>query len=207
MPKALGAVTLLGVTTFAVLCGAAQFLRPDYNWLGMPLSFYVLGPWGGMVEAGFFALAPGLVAIGAGGYLALDRRARSAAPLLLFVVAAAALGVTAIEFTDIPGHPPTLHGYIHVMAAAATFLCVTVAMLLQSWRMRLDPYWRRRFLSAFTLAAVTFAALWTYALAISVVRIPRGLGEKIVIALILAWLWRAGWWLVRMPAHANEESR
>ncbi|TAN03019.1 MAG: hypothetical protein EPN40_00875 [Rhodanobacteraceae bacterium] len=44
------------------------------------------------------------------------------------------------------------------------------------------------------LAAITFAALWIYAL---VKPIPRGLAEKVVVALILAWLWRAAWWLVR----------
>lgn len=194
LARALGVVALIGVTVFAVVCGAAQFLRTDYDWLGVPLSFYVLGPWGGVVEASYFALAPGLVALGIGWYRALERDARSAAPLLLFVIAAIALVVTAMEFTDIPGQPPTLHGYVHVVAAGTTFLCVTVAMLLQSWRLRGDPHWRARFRSAFTLAAITFAMLWIYTLLKGV---PRGLGEKIVIALILLWLWRAAWWLLR----------
>lgn len=131
-------------------------------------------------------LACGLVALGAGGYRVLDRDARSAAPLLLFV--------TAATFTNIPARPPTLHGVVHVIAANATFLCITVAMLLQSWRWRSDPRWRGRFRAAFALAAVAFAALWIYAL---LPAIPRGLGEKAVIALILLWLWRASWWLVR----------
>ncbi|MGH8189881.1 MAG: DUF998 domain-containing protein [Rhodanobacteraceae bacterium] len=195
--RALGVICLLGVAVFAIVCLAAQFLRSDYNPLGVPLSFYVLGPYGDMVQASFFVLAPGLAAVGVGGYLALDRRARSATPLLLFVLAGIALCVTAAELTDVPGHPPTLHGFIHVRAAAVTFFSVTIAMLLQSWRLRLDTHWRARFRSAFTLAAITFVALWIYALVRS---IPRGLAEKVVIALILAWLWRAGWWLVRGPA-------
>lgn len=194
--RALGAFALAGVATFAVVCGLAQFLRTDYDWVHVPLSFYVLGPYGGMVEAVFFVLAPALVAIGAGWYLALDRKARSAAPLLLFVLAAIALCITAIEFTDVPGRPRTLHGFVHVLAAGSTFILVTVAMLLQSWRLRHDPRWHGRFPDAFTLAAVTFAALWIYALVKS---IPRGLAEKVVIALILLWLWRAAWWLVRRP--------
>ncbi|MGH8215937.1 MAG: DUF998 domain-containing protein [Rhodanobacteraceae bacterium] len=194
--RAPGAIALIGVAVFAVTCGAAQFLRTDYNFLGVPLSFYVLGPYGRAVEASYFALAAGLAALGVGWYRTLHRDARSAAPLLLFVIAAVALCVTAIEFTDVPARPPTLHGRVHVIAAAATFLCVTVAMLLQSWRMRLDPRWRPRFPSAFALAAIAFVALWIYTL---VKPIPRGLGEKFVIALILLWLWRAGWWLVREP--------
>ncbi|MGH8182978.1 MAG: DUF998 domain-containing protein [Rhodanobacteraceae bacterium] len=192
--RTVGLIALIGVSVFAITCGAAQFLRTDYNWLGMPLSFYVLGPYGRMVEAGYFVLAPGLVALGIGWYHALDRSARRAAPLLLFVLGAIALVVTAVEFTDMPERPHTLHGSIHVLAAAVTFFSVTIAMLLQSWRLRTDPRWRHRFRSAFTLAAITFVALWVYALERA---IPRGIGEKVVIVLILAWLWRAGWWLAR----------
>lgn len=192
--RTLGLVALLGVAAFAVTCGAVQFLRSDYDWLRVPLSFYVLGPYGRAVEASYFALACGLVALGVGWYRALDQGARSAAPLMLFVLGAIALVVTAVEFTDVPDKPPTLHGLLHVVAAGATFICVTVAMLLQSWRLRGDPHWRARFRSAFTLATITFFALWIYAL---VKPIPRGLGEKVVIALILLWLGRASGWLLR----------
>lgn len=192
--RTLGLIALLGVAAFAVTCGAVQFLRSDYDWLRVPLSFYVLGPYGRAVEASYFALACGLIALGVGWYRALDQGARSAAPLMLFVLGAIALVVTAVEFTDVPDKPPTLHGLLHVVAAGATFICVTVAMLLQSWRLRGDPHWRARFRSAFTLATITFFALWIYAL---VKPIPRGLGEKVVIALILLWLGRASGWLLR----------
>lgn len=189
-----GGIALLGVAVFAAVSIAVQFLRPEYNWIGMPLSFYAIGPYGHLLQAAFCVLAIGLAALGCGWYLALDRRARSAAPPLLFSVAAIALVVTAFAVADVPKAPATLHGATHVVAAATTFLCVTVAMLLQSWRLRLDPRWRRHFRSAFALAAIAFVALWTAA---RVRPIPRGLGEKVVIALILAWLWRASWWLVR----------
>lgn len=192
--RAIGAAALIGVAVFAAACGAVQFLRGDYDWMRVPLSFYALGRYGSVVEASYFVLACGLVALGVGWYRALDRNARSAAPALLLVLAAAALCVTATEFTDVPGRPPTLHGVVHLIAANATFLCITVAMLLQAWRLRRDPRWRVHFRAAFTLAAFAFAALWIYAL---VKPIPRGLGEKIVIALILLWLWRAAWWLAR----------
>jgi hypothetical membrane protein len=191
--RALGAIALIGVAAFAIVCGAVQFLRTDYNALAVPLSFYARDPYGHVVVASYFALAVGLVALGAGWYRALAPGARSAAPLLLFVIGAVALCVTAVEFTDVPNRAPTFHGFVHVVAAGTTFLCVTVAMLLQSWRLRHDPRWRARFRSAFAMAAITFVTLWTYAL---VKAIPRGLGEKIVIALILLWLWRAAWWLV-----------
>lgn len=204
LPRALGALSLIGIATFAVVCAAVQVLRRDYDWLQVPLSFYVLGRYGGLVEASYFALAPGLAALGVGWYLALDRKARSVAPLLLFVCAAIALCITAAEFTDVPNGPHTLHGTVHVLAAMATFLCVTVAMLLESWRLRFDAHWRNGFRSAFALAVVAFIALWLDALVKS---IPRGLGEKIVIALILVWLARAAWWLARRPRSGTMERR
>lgn len=190
-------VTLASVAQFVAICGAAQVLRPDYSWVGMPLSFYVIGPFGTEVRASFYALVPGLVTLGVAGYRALVPAARSAAPLLLFTVSALALCVVATATTDVPGRPPTLHGQIHVIAAATTFLCVTVAMLLQAARARLDPVWRRHWATLFIHAAVCFALLWTVA---GVRKIPRGFGEKVVIVLILAWLIRAGWLLLR---HAN----
>ena len=204
--RILGAIALIGVGIFATVCAAVQFLRRDYAWLRVPLSFYALGPYGRAVVASYFALSAGLVSLGLGWYRTLAREARSAAPLLLFVIGAFALGSTAIDFTDVPNRPPTFHGFMHVLAAGAAFLCVTVAMLLQAWRLRLDRRWRARFRSAFTLAAITFVALWIYAL---VKPIPRGLGEKILIVLILLWLWRAAWWLAtdrsrdRMPTGSS----
>lgn len=192
--RMLGATALTGVAVFAFACGAAQILRTDYSVLHTPLSFYLLGSYGDVVEVSYFVLAVGLVALGIGWYLVLEYGARSAAPLLMFVFGAIALGVTAAEFTDVPERPPTLHGFLHIQAAGAAFICVTVAMLLQAWRLRGDPRWRPHFKSAFALAAVTFAALWIYAL---VKPIPRGLAEKVVVVLILAWLWRSAWWLAR----------
>lgn len=203
LTRALGAFAFASVVVFSTVCLAVQFLRPDYHWLGTPLSFYLLGPYGRIVAAAFWLLALGLAAIGIGAYRALAPTARSAAPLLLFVVAAIALSVTAIESTDLPDAPPTLHGFIHVVAAVTTFLCVTVAMLLQSWRWRGNPRWHIRWRGAFALAVCAFALLWIDGLA----RIlPRGFGEKLLIVLILVWLWRAAWWLARgerlIPARA-----
>lgn len=83
--------------------------------------------------------------------------------------------------------PSGLRALVHGIAAMTTFLCVTVAMLLQAWCLRGDPRWRASFGFAFGLALVAFAALWIHAL---VHALPRGLAQKSVIALILLWL---GW--------------
>src|SRR5258706_10099174 len=58
--------------------------------------------------------------------------------------------VTAFAKTPIRGHGSRLEGYVHHVAAAITFLSVTSAMLLQSWRLRRDAAWRHHFVAAFS---------------------------------------------------------
>ncbi|HET7557274.1 MAG TPA: DUF998 domain-containing protein [Rhodanobacteraceae bacterium] len=194
LTRALGVVTLLGVAVITVICITVQFLRTDLDWIATAMSLYVIGPYGAWVQAAFFAPAPGIAALGIGWYRALDRHAHNLAPLVLFVVAAAALCIAAAFVTDKGDHPVTVHGQIHQWAAFGTFVCVTTAMLVQSVRLHLDRHWRGRFPGALTLAVITAIYFWIYALAKP---IPRGLGEKVVIGLVLLWLWRAAWWLVR----------
>lgn len=193
LTRALGIVALTGVAFITVTCLLAQFLRTDLDWITVSMSIYVKGPYGRWVQASFLAPAPGIAALAIGWYRALDRRARSVFPLILFVVAAAALCITAFFIADATRWPTTLHGKIHQWAAFGTFICVTTAALLQSLRLRFDSHWREQFIEATTIASVSVVYFWVYALS----PIPRGVGEKAVIALVLLWLWRASWWLVR----------
>ncbi|WEN15630.1 DUF998 domain-containing protein [Rhodanobacter sp. AS-Z3] len=128
---------------------------------------------------------------------ALDAHHRSAAPCLLFVCAGISLCVTAVAHSNLAEHTPTLEGFVHGLAAQAAFLCVTVAMLLQSWWLRTDPRWRARFPLAFALALTSFVALWVDVLWHGM---PRGLEQRVVIALILEWLLLATLWLRRHRA-------
>lgn len=185
--RVFAAVGFAGVAAFAAICLAVQFLRTDLDWMAAPLSYYLTGPYGDAVQAAYIALAVSLATIGISFYCALILSARSAAPLLLFVVGGAALAITALSEAAKAYGDAGMWEMIHLAAAETTFLCVTVAMLLQSWRLRYDPHWRGCFPFAFGLALVTFAALWIYGLGRS---LPRGLSQKVVIALILLWL---GW--------------
>lgn len=191
---AYGGIALIGVAVFTVICLAVQFLRTQLNWFTTPMSIYALGPYGAWVQVAFFAPAPGFAALGIGLHRTLDRRARSTVSLALFVAAAVALCFTGAFLTDTTPSPVTLHGKIHQWGAFGTFVFVTTGMALQSWRFRRDPHWRKHFPDAFAIAVVTIAYFWIYALFHP---IPRGVGEKIVIGLVLLWVWRAAWWLVR----------
>ena len=135
-------MALIGIWLFIVVAVAVQCLRTDLHWQEAPLSFYLLGAWSHWLQVAYFVLAAALCALGAGYYVALHGGRRSAAPWLLFACAGIGLCVTALAHSNLPGHAPTLEGWVHGTAAQAAFLCVTVAMLLQSWWMRANARWR-----------------------------------------------------------------
>jgi len=195
-PRIAAAIALAGMLAFLATGIAAQCLRPDLDWVRVPNSFYLIGPWGGVVRAGYYAMALALVLFGVDAYRTLAPTARSAAPLLLFIAGGAALALTALATTDTWNRPPTLHGYVHGVAAQAAFLCTTTAMLLQAWRLRGDARWRRWFRSALAYAALCFVLLWVQAFWRA---LPRGLSQKVLIVLILGWLMAAAWRLLRGP--------
>lgn len=176
-----GQVALAGVVLFSVAALGAHVMRPDLSWQQAPLSLYLLGQYGPWLQAGYIALAVALIALATGWMRALRPEARSGAPALLFVVAAIALVVTAIAETALPGRAPTLEGFIHGLAARTTFLCVTVAMMLQAWRLRGDLRWRPWFGPALAWATAAFVSLWVHALWTAA---PRGLTQRVVILLV-----------------------
>jgi hypothetical protein len=194
-PALLGAFSMPALAYFLGASVALQLLRPDYDWILDPLSFYLIGPGSGWLILGFFALAVGIVGVALGLHASVRVTPLGRAALWLFVIAALATAMVALVQTDLPGGPnPTLHGMLHFAAASVAFLGITVAMLLQAWCLRADPYWQRYFRKAFALAILTFVSLAVYALWRA---LPRGISEKFVILLIVLWLLLASRWLMQ----------
>ena len=202
--RTIGTWALAGVIVFAVVAAAMQFLRTDLEFVRATLSFYLLGPLGVWLQLAYLGLSMSLALIGAGYYGAATREGRSTVALVLFLVGAIALSVTAWAETDRGGAAAlTTAGTIHAVSAPLAFLGTTLGMLMQSWALRRDPRWRRQFALAFGLALFCFAALWLHALWRE---LPRGLSQKAVIAAILVWLALAAHWLRRTPSltHMNQ---
>lgn len=194
------AITLSGVAAVSAILLAVQFLRTDLDWVTVPMSIYVLGAWGPWVQAGFLVAVPALASLGVGLWTTLPRHVANSVALALFVGAALALVCVATFPTDTTRSPVTLHGTIHQWAAFATFEFVTIGMTLQAWMFRGQARWRRHFPEAFALAVITTIYFWIYALFHP---IPRGVGEKVLIVLVLLWVWRAAWWIVRSSLDAG----
>lgn len=192
-PALCGALATAAVTFFIVTALILQFVRPDYDWLRTPLSFYLLGPESGWLVTAYFALAMALALIGYGYHRELIAHPLQRSALGLFLFGAVCVCLVALAHTDLPGvRHFTPVGLLHNAAAISAFLAVTLAMLLQSWCLRYDARWRSRHTRALLLAVAAFAALWVYALWTA---LPRGAAQKTVILLILWWLLLAGRWL------------
>ena len=186
-----------GVAVFVLVCGSVQFLRSDLDWIVAPLSYYLTGPYGMVVITAYLALSIALILLGLGFRSILAAPARSGVPAALFVVAGITLALTALSEPAKLGEHPMEWEAVHRFAAMTTFLCVTVAMMLQSFWLRFDPAWRGRFAFSFALAAAAFVALWVYAL---IHTLPHGLAQKTVIALIVIWL---GWASLALLRHTR----
>ena len=184
LPRIAVPLAAAGLGLFVALAIGIHLLRPDLHWWDAQMSRYLLPPHGGWLQLGYCALAVAIVAIAFALQAALSPQARSSAPALLFVAGAVSLAVTAFAPMDVDGAAPSLIGWVHGVSAQAAFLCVTVAMLLQSTWLRRDPRWRARMPMVLALAVAAFAALWALVL---VRDLPRGVSQKAVIAIIALW--------------------
>jgi hypothetical protein len=188
----------------AFLCSAAflitavtlQFLRGDMDWQRATLSRYLLGPYSSWLRTMYCVLSLAIVALAVGLYADLERRARSAAPLLLLASGAVALSAVSIGDSWLPERAPDLHRFVHGFAASSAFLLVGTGMVLQAWRFRGDAYWRRYFPAAFGWAVTCYAVLWLHVLwqPASGGKVQKVLILMIVLALSAAavCLWRRG---------------
>lgn len=193
-PRTAAALAIFGAVLFLGVAGTLQVVRHDLAWPQATLSQYLSGPYGLVLRTTYCLLAAAIAALACGLYVQLAPRARSAAPLLLFCIGAAALTGVAVGDSWLPAIAPEFHSWFHHACAITAFLCVITGMVLQAWRFRLDPAWRRHFPVAATWSLACFALLWVHAL-----WAPAGRGwvQKLLIALIVMAMLLAGTWLWR----------
>lgn len=181
----LAAFALAAMALFLAAAVAVHLLRPGLDGVDAQLSVYLLGPWSTLLRAGYVALACAILALAIALYRVPPQASRSAAPLLLFAIAAPALAITAFAPMHFPGEEQRLVHLVHATTAQAAFLCTTTAMLLQAWRLRAAAAWRRIAPALLAWAAACFAGVWVLAL---VRGLPRGGSQKLLVLMILAWL-------------------
>lgn len=176
---------MAGIASFAAAAVALHLLRPDLDPAHSQMSLYLIGAHGAWLQAAYVALGIAMIGLAVGLYRTLAADARSAAPLLCFVLGGTSLSTTAYARMDLPGIDASLEGLIHGVSAQAAFLFATTGIALQAMRLRLDPRWRAHAGWLLPWAIACFAAVWVLAFWRDA---PRGLAQKTVIALIVGWL-------------------
>ena len=176
---------MAGIASFLSAAVALHLLRPELDAVDSQMSLYLIGAWGPLLQGAYVALGLAMIGLAVGLHRALSPDARSAAPLLLFVLGGLSLATTAYAWMDLPGVDASMEGLVHGVSAQGAFLFATAGLVLQALRFRRDPAWRdaARWLLPWALAC--FAAIWVLALWREA---PRGLAQKLVIALIVGWL-------------------
>ena len=192
-------LALLALAGFVLTALWTQWARQDLDWVQATLSLYLHGPWGLALRTAYCVLAVAIMLLAWSLHAASRSPRRSTAAPLLFCVAALGLMGVAIGDSWLPGQAPLLAPLVHGLAANTAFLCVSVAMLLQSWYLRADPQWARWASAAWWWAWLCFALLWLHVLWRGP---PRGAGQKLVIAAVVLWLSVAALQLWR---HARRE--
>ncbi|HAI47784.1 hypothetical protein D3C87_296620 [compost metagenome] len=187
-PQVQGAIALAAVAALLVFSATAvwtQWARQDLDWVQATLSLYLHGPWGLALRSAYCVLAVAIMLLAWSLHAGSRSPRRSGAAPLLFWAAALGLMGVAIGDSWLPGHAPLLAPLVHGLAANTAFVCVSVAMLLQSWYLRADPHWSGWAAPAWWWAWLCFLLLWLHVLWRGP---PRGAGQKLVIAAIVLWL-------------------
>ncbi|MDR6991020.1 DUF998 domain-containing protein [Luteimonas sp. 3794] len=178
-------ISAAGLAAFVIAAIVLHLRRPELDPVASQMSLYLIGAWGPLLQAAYVALGVGMVALAWALREAHAPPARSSAALLLFALAGMSLSITAYAWMDMPGVDRSLEGLIHGVSAKGAFLFATTGMVVQALGFLRDPAWRRTARWALPWALLCFASVWILA---AWREAPRGLAQKTVIVLILAWM-------------------
>lgn len=179
-------LALLGPLVFLFTAITVQALHPSYDWVHAPLSFYLSGPQGPWLQSAYAFLAAAISAQAWLSWRAERTGVLNTAALLLFFGGATALVVTALYPGGSPaGTVPPFEHRLHVLSALLAFGLTGMGLLLRG---ALD--WARGERVFLPLAVLAFAGLLLH---VFVRELPRGLSQKVVIALYLLWIGLHGW--------------
>jgi len=188
--------SIAGVVLFTGACLLLHILEPGLDPIQDAVSYYMNQPSGWILTLGLIALGVGSMSLGvAVGRTSLDATS-TAGRRLLFVWSIGVL-VGGIFRPDPMGHwdrPPTFSGIAHGGAALAAFLAFPAAAIL------LSPSLSRvaglsRCLRPLAIAAAACLVVFFLCLAPGLQNRPPyvlGFVERILLALIVAWLALAG---------------
>lgn len=186
----LSRIAIAGAIYSFVAVAALHLLRPDYDPVSEPLSYYAVGPYGSVMTVVFFAFALSLLAVGLGLYRGIALSKSSQAGVILLIGAGVGWIATGVFPTDVTLNsiPDTLMGLVHTLLSYVASPSLVAAMLLLSrvFKMSGDGSWSHYLVHALALAGWASFVLLPI---VDAARIPiGGIGQRLFLALTLLWL-------------------
>ncbi|MGD8328541.1 MAG: DUF998 domain-containing protein [Acidobacteriota bacterium] len=186
------------VCFFAVMYVAFVFIQPELNPLNRFGSEYAVGRMGWLMKLAFFCWSAGLAAFAVALLKGLDPEARSRISVVLFMIGAAGIFVSGMYDSDlqIPNDDPPPRwveapaseaGKVHDLAGLTAFFAIMPGAGLVTRRLRLAGRLRGRYRLLRALSWLTPVAFVAF-VAVFIPRGLAGLGQRIFLALVFAWL-------------------
>lgn len=194
-------IIVASVIYFAVVIALLHFLRTDYDPGYRFLSEYVNGPYGELMRSTFFVLTVGTLALSLGLWRSVSSKLRFLPGLLLLVIWAGAVFLAGIYTADLQGLPPTPSGQMHVRMSMIGFPCLTLALPLISILLRWEQEWRSVWLICAALSAAMIICFFAIG-QLAEIRLG-GLGQRMFLACMLAWMFVIGWKLLTLEKQAK----
>ena len=182
----LPAVAAGSVLYFIGNLAVQHVLRPSYDPVRAFVSAFVVGRYGSLQVAAFFALAIGLLCLAVGLRRALPTSMWLRAGVTLLFICAAATTLAGIFVTDLPGAAATAGGIVHGVAGDVGYLALVGAMLATSLHFADDQRWRRLFGWCAGLALLSVVML--AAMFLTLDTIIAGLTQRLFGLSTFAWV-------------------
>jgi len=182
----LPAVAAGSVLYFIANLAVQHVLRPSYDPVRAFVSAFVIGRYGSLQVAAFFALAVGLLCLAVGLRRTLPTGIWLRAGVVLLVACGVATAVAGAFTTDLPGAPATACGIVHGVAGDIGYLALLGAMVAVSLHFAGDQRWRRLFRWSAGLALLSFGTLLAMFLTLDTV--IAGLTQRLFGLTTFAWV-------------------
>jgi len=200
--RALGLIVIGAVLYWSSVVLTMHVLEPEFSPIRAPMSAYVLGAYGAWMTTTYVALCVALLGVGFGLARMLPPTRLSRTAFSVFLIAAAAALVAGLFPMDFPPPPRTSSGRLHALAGLISFPTMVLGAVLFSLSFRRDRYWKR---VSVPLLALSGGSVGVFALAMLSLLVLgfAGYAQRVLIALIFAWMIMVGLYLFRSP---REES-
>jgi hypothetical protein len=192
-------VVLVAALYWGAVFLAMHVLQPEFSPIKAPGSAYVLGAYGAWMTTTYFALCTALVATALGLRESVPATGMSRTAIAAFLIAAGGTVLAGLNPMDFPGPPHSTSGRLHAVGGALTFPPWVVGAFLFSLEMRRDDRWRRYSATLLMLSAGSIA-LAVVLIGSMLVLGFAGYAQRLVLALLFAWMIVVALHLLRSPS-------